>query len=146
MNCVFKGFFENAADAEVAYFALRQKHLAYDLETSDLASSGDAYTAPTSARAAAYAAWNNTIQTNAVEDTGLTTGSLFSINDPRVVLMPFLSQEKKTSSAKDAFYLYGHCSKKDLNAVKQCMKHCGAFSVLTSESGHTKNGADNRLK
>lgn len=128
MNCVFKGYFEQASEAEAAYYALRDKHLVYDLETSDLVQSDLADPAPR----IAYASETTSMGIHpGISGTGAMTAGSLSNNDPRVAITPFLVRDSRPKNA-DSFYLYGHCRKKDLDTVTACLKQSGAFSVLSS--------------
>ncbi|MCI8632760.1 MAG: hypothetical protein HFE64_04655 [Lachnospiraceae bacterium] len=131
MNCVFKGFFNDPDSAEAAYYALRSKQLVNDLETSNLATPRFTSMAPQ----IAYSAEGNTMINSSVEHAGLFNNFLTN-NDPRVAMTPFLQaseREKEASSKADtSFYLYGHCRRKDLDAVSACLRNFGAYSVLSS--------------
>ena len=127
MNCAFKGFFDNPDEAEAAYYALRDKELVNDLETSDLTRQHFTDMAPQ----LAYATEGNTMLINPTTSSSLVFGTLGS-SDPRVAMTPFLD-EKKEASSSDAYYLYGHCRKKDIEAVSSCLKRCGAYSVISSQ-------------
>lgn len=130
MNFAFKGFFESPAEAEAAYYALRDKDLVSDLETSDLTHGHFTDMAPQ----IAYASGGNTMLVSPAASSSLIFGTLGN-SDPRVTMTPFLADPKKeeASSSSDAYYLYGHCRKKDIDAVSACLKRCGAYSVLSSQ-------------
>lgn len=130
MNCVFKGFFDDPDSAEAAYYALRNKHLVNDLETSDLTTSHFTSMAPQ----IAYASEGNTMLNSSSEQASVIT-SFYINNDPRVAMTPFLSassEKDKEAPVESSFYLYGHCRRKDLDAVSACLRRFGAHSVLSS--------------
>lgn len=133
MNCAFKGFFDNPDSAEAAYYTLRDKQLVNDLETSELTSQHFTEMAPQ----IAYASEGNTMLVS--PSIGSAVLPIFGgNNDPRVAMTPFLETEKKETSSQDhedVYYLYGHCRKKDLDAISSCLKRCGASSVISSELG-----------
>lgn len=126
MNYAFKGFFDSPNDAEAAYYALRQKSLVYDLETSNLVSQQFTDLAP---QIAASLEANPLLGDPGASGTGTLTAGSLSNNDPRAAMIPFLENE---TPQQNSFYLYGHCRKKDLEAVSSCLKHYGAFTVLSS--------------
>lgn len=126
MNYAFKGFFETPDAAEAAYYALRSKQLVTSIETSDLAS-------PSSYNATDRIAYGTEGNTMLISADGSFSATALSSHNPRVAMTPFLLDEKQApSSDSDACYLYGHCRKKDIEAVTSCLKRSGAFSVLTS--------------
>ena len=134
MICSFKGFFSDPSDAEAAYYALCGKHIVSDLETSELVSERFTNSAPQIAYGIEA---SNFITSNGIAGSGTLTAGSLSNNDPRVAMTPFLENDlhdkEKEASMQDAYHLHGHCRKKDLSAVTACLRHYGAFSVLSSD-------------
>ena len=136
MNFAFKAFFHSADETEAAYHALRSKNLVTDLEVPDLPADFPNRTNNTASQIA-YGLEGNTMLASSGTTEGISSASVFSTNDPRVAMTPLLLNEKQTS-ANDACFLYGHCRKKDIEAVTACLKRNGAYSVLSSDL-HRKN-------
>jgi len=128
MNCAFKGFFDTSEAAEAAYYILRNKNLVIDIETSNLSSISHP---PFSAKIA-YGLEGNTMLASSGNSDNVSAATLLTNNDPRVAMTPILFNKKQTPE-KDACFLYGHCRKKDIDAVTFCLKRNGAFSVLSSD-------------
>ncbi len=131
MNYVFKAFFDESEDAEVAYYILRNKNLVTDISTPSLT------VPPLQSFSAkiAYALEGNTMLTSSEISNNISSATILGITDPRVAITPILFNKKQTSY-QDACFLYGHCRKKDVAAVINCLKRNGAFSVLSSEVSH----------
>ncbi len=128
MNCAFKGFFDTSEAAEAAYYILRNKNLVTDIETSNLSLVPHH---PFSAKIA-YGLEGNTMLASSGISDNVSAATLLTNNDPRVAMTPILFNKKQTSN-QDACFLYGHCRKKDIDAVTSCLKRNGAFSVLSSD-------------
>ena len=130
MNSAFKAFFNSTSDAEAAYYALRGKHLITDIATSDLAERNSL----TSGAQIAYSLEGNTFLSSAGSFESVSPATVLATQDPRVAMTPLLFNEKQAPS-NDACFVYGHCRKKDIAAVTNCLKQNGAFSVLSSDLG-----------
>lgn len=128
MNFAFKGFFDSPEAAEAAYYTLRSKNLVTDIETSDLSSPPN----KNSAARIAYGLEGNTMLASSGITDSISSATVLANNNPRVAMTPLLLNEKQTPS-QDACFLYGHCRKKDIDAVTSCLKRNGAFSVLSSD-------------
>ena len=128
MNCAFKGFFDSTEAAEAAYYILRKKNLVTDIETSNLSTVSSS---PVSAKIA-YGLEGNTLLASSGISDNASAATLLKNNDPRVAMTPLLFNKKQTPN-KDACFLYGHCRKKDIDAVTSCLKRNGAFSILSSD-------------
>ncbi len=128
MNCAFKGFFDESESAEAAYYILKRKNLVTDLETSNLSSP------PLSSFSAkiAYGLEGNPMLASAGISDNVSAATVFTNNDPRVAMTPILLNKKQTPT-QNACFIYGHCRKKDIDAVTACLKRNGAFSVLSSD-------------
>lgn len=131
MNYVFKAFFDESEDAEAAYYILRNKKLVTDISMPNL----NIPPLQSFSNKIAYALEGNTTLTSPEISNNISSATIFGITDPRVALTPILFNKKQTSY-KDACFLYGHCRKKDVDAVINCLKRNGAFSVLSSEVSH----------
>ncbi len=128
MNCAFKGFFDTSEAAEAAYYILRHKNLVTDMETSNLST---ASYHPFSAKIAYGLEGNPILASSSISDN-VSAATILTNNDPRVAMTPILFNKKQTPYP-DACFLYGHCRKKDIDAVTACLKRNGAFSVLSSD-------------
>ena len=128
MNCAFKAFFNTTSDAEAAYFALRGKQLVTDIATSDLSEKNSI----TSGDRIAYSLDGNTFLSSSGSFESVSPATVLATQDPRVAMTPLLFNEKQASTP-DACFIHGHCRKKDISAVTNCIKRNGAFTVLSSE-------------
>lgn len=128
MNYVFKAFFENSEAAEVAYHSLRNKNLVTNIEAPNL----DTPSPKTFSAKIAFALEGNTMLASSEVSSNVSSTTLLGTTDPRVAMTPVLFNKKQTPS-EDVCFLYGHCRKKDIQSVSNCLKRNGAFSILSSE-------------
>ncbi len=128
MNCVFKAFFDKSEAAEAAYYILRNKNLVTDISLPKV----NVPPPKTFSAKIAYALEGNTMLASTEVSNNISSSTILGTNDPRIAFTPILFNKKQTS-VEDVCFLYGHCRKKDILSVTNCLKRNGAFSVLSSE-------------
>jgi hypothetical protein len=128
MNFAFKAFFNSASDTEAAYYHLRSKQLVTDIVTSDLSENKSIIPEDR----IAYSLECNTFLSSSGSNDSISPATVFATPNPRVAMTPLLFN-KKQAPPIDACYIYGHCRKKDISTIKNCLKKNGAFSILTSD-------------
>lgn len=127
MNYVFKALFNQSEDVEAAYYILKNKNLVTDIDEPKL----NILPHKTFSAKIAYALEGNTMLASTEISNNISSTTLLGVTDPRVTFTPVLFNKKQASS-EDTCFLYGHCRKKDINSVIECLKRNGAYSVLTS--------------